>query len=162
MESKKSFFSAESLFIGGLVVLALLVTTVALTPSFRQNVRDFFNPDQRTILAKISGDLTGHGFHVTVLKIQTRDTIVLEVYGVENPETSNLLAKITLPEKRDGYFQLKGNATNLGLVDVDGDSILEIIAPTFDDQMVARLNIYKFNADTKGFDRMNAPPGSDF
>jgi len=81
---------------------------------------------------------------------------------VENPETSNLLAKITLPEKRDGYFQLKGNATNLGLVDVDGDSILEIIAPTFDDQMVARLNIYKFNADTKGFDRMNAPPGSDF
>lgn len=162
MESKKSSFSAESLLIGGLLLLALLVTAVAITPSWRQGVRDLFLPEQRLILAKVSGDLTGHGLHVTVLKIQMRDTLVLEVYNVEKPEESTLMARIVLPEKRDAYFQLKGNATNLGLADVDNDGTLEIIAPAFDDQMIARLNIYKYNPATHGFDRLNAPPGTEF
>ncbi|WP_413289616.1 hypothetical protein [Bdellovibrio sp. HCB337] len=162
MESKKSLFTAESLLLGSLVVVALLVTGVAMTPSLRESVRDFFNPEQRTILAKISGDLTGQGLHVTILKIQTRDNIVLEVYNIENPEESAMMARIVLPEKRDAYFQLKGNATNLGLADVDHDGTLEIVAPTFDEQMIARLNIYKFNPDTRGFDRMNAPANSEF
>jgi hypothetical protein len=161
MESKKSPFAAESLFIGGLLALALLVTAIAVTPSWRQTFRDFFNPEQRNILAKISGDLNGQGLHVTILKIQTRDNLVLEIYNAENPEAISLMTKIVLPEKRDAYFQLKGNATNLGLVDVDNDGVLEILAPTFDDQMIARLNIYKFNPATRGFDRMNAPSGAE-
>jgi hypothetical protein len=162
MESKKSSFSAESLLIGGLLLLALLVTAVAITPNWRQGVRDFFLPEQRMILAKVSGDLTGQGLHVMVLKIQMRDTLVLEVYNVEKPEESTLMARIVLPEKRDAYFQLKGNATNLGLADVDNDGTLEIIAPAFDDQMIARLNIYKYNSGTHSFDRLNAPPGTEF
>jgi hypothetical protein len=162
MESKKSSFSAESLLIGGLLLLALLVTAVAITPSWRQGVRDLFLPEQRTILAKVSGDLTGQGLHVMVLKIQMRDTLVLEIYNVEKPEENTLMARIVLPEKRDAYFQLKGNATNLGLADVDNDGTLEIIAPAFDDQMIARLNIYKYNSATHSFDRLNAPPGTEF
>lgn len=162
MESKKSFFSAESLWIGGLLILALLVTTIAVTPSLRENVRHFFIPEQRLILAKISGDLTGDGFAVTVLKIQTRDHLVLEVYAEEATGESKLFSRIVLPERRDAYFQLKGNATNLALADVDRDGSLEIVAPAFDDQMVARLNIYKLNADSRSFDRVNAPPESGF
>ncbi len=162
MDVKKKPFYAEGLFIGGLLVLALLVTAVAITPPWRQGFRDFFNPEQRNILAKISGDLTGRGLFVTVFKIQIRDRLVLEVYNTENPEAVTLMARIVLPEKRDAYFQLKGNATNLGLADVDNDGILEIIAPAFDDQMQARLNIYKFNLATRSFDRMNTPPGVEF
>jgi len=162
MESKKSLFSAESLFIGGLLVVALLVTAIAMTPSWRQEVRDFFSPEQRVILAKVSGSLTPEGPHVTVLKIQTRDSLILEVYTSDDSEQNTLMAKITLPEKRDAYFQLKGNATNLSLVDVDNDGTLEIIAPAFDDQMIARLNIYKFNPATHSFDRMNPPAGTEF
>jgi hypothetical protein len=162
MESKKSFAIAEKLLLGALVLMALLVTVVAVTPSLRQNLREYFLPEHRTILAKINGDLTGRGLRVTVLKIQTRDNLLIEVYNEENPETTTLMAKINLPEKRDAYFSLKGNATNLGLADIDGDGVLEILAPAFDDQMVARLNIYKFNAGTRSFDRVNAPTGSDF
>lgn len=142
--------------------MALVVTAIAITPSWRQTVRDLFTPEQRILLAKVSGDLTGQGFHVTVLKIQTRDSLVLEIYSTENPEQSHLMTKITLPERRDAYFQLKGNATNLSLVDVDNDGTLEIIAPAFDDQMIARLNIYKFNSDNRTFDRMNPPAGAEF
>jgi len=142
--------------------MALLVTAVAITPNLRQEVRDFFTPDHRIILAKVSGDLTGKGLKVTVLKIQNRDNLVLEIYNDENPEASTLMTKINLPEKRDAYFQLKGNATNLALVDIDGDGTLEILAPTFDDQMIARLNIYKFNVQTRSFDRVNASAGTEF
>jgi len=142
--------------------VALVVTTIAITPRLRQGVRDFFVPDQRRLLAKISGDLTGQGLHVTVLKIQLKDRIVVEIYEEENSETTDLMARLMLPEKRDAYFELKGNATNLGLADVDGDGTLEVMAPTFDEQMMARLNIFKFNPQTRGFDRMNAPAGASF
>ncbi|MGZ3748375.1 MAG: hypothetical protein ACXWRE_13425, partial [Pseudobdellovibrionaceae bacterium] len=126
MESKKYIFSAESLFspfLGALLTLALLVTAIAITPSWRQEVRDFFIPEQRHILAKISGNLS-EGLPITVLKIQTRNNLVLEIYSAENPEALYLMTRIILPEKRDAYFQLKGNATNLGLVDVDNDGVL--------------------------------------
>lgn len=162
MESKNSRFSSEKLGLGILAFVAILVTVLALIPSYRERVRNLFAPEHRTILAKIRGDLTGQGMRVTVLKIQTRDTLTLEIYGDENPETSTLIVKITLPEKRDAYFSLKGNATNLGLSDIDDDGTLEILAPTFDDQMVARLNIYKFNPETKTFERVTAPSDASF
>lgn len=144
-----------------LVLVALAVTAIAIIPSWRQGVRDLFTPDTRRILAKVTGDLTGQGMRVTVLKIQTRDSLILEIYDDSKTDENPLMTRITLPEKRDAYFQLKGNATNLALADIDNDGLLEIIAPTFDDQMVARLNIYKFNPTTRGFERVNPPPGSD-
>jgi hypothetical protein len=153
MDQKKSILL---LFL--LAIVALAVTTVALVPSLRQPVRDFFTPEQRTILAKVSGDITGHGLKVTILKIQRRDSLMLEVYNEEHADERTLMARIILPERRDAYFQLRGNATNLGLSDVDNDGTLEIMAPAFDEQMIARLNIYKFNAATRSFDRMNNPP----
>ncbi len=142
------------------MLLTFAVTTVAVIPGLRQEFKGYFFPSQRTILAKISGDLTGQGVLVTVLKIQSGENLFLEVFVEESPGNSSLLAKLNLAEKRDGYFSLKGNATNLGLADVDADGTLEIIAPTFDDQMVARLNIYKFNSQTRSFDRVNAPVGA--
>jgi len=162
MESKKSTITAESLFIGGLLLVALVVTAIAITPNWRQAARDLVSPEQRVILAKVTGDLTGQGPHVIVLKIKLRDSLVLEIYDAEKSDENALMARIVLPEKRDGYFQLKGNATNLGLADVDNDGTMEIVAPAFDDQMIARLNIYKFNPATRSFDRMNAPAGSEF
>ncbi|RYZ80835.1 MAG: hypothetical protein EOP06_24615, partial [Proteobacteria bacterium] len=71
-----------------LAFVAVAVTIVALTPSFRQGFRSFFIPERRVILAKISGDLTGHGMRVTVLKIQTREGLSVEIYDDSNPETS--------------------------------------------------------------------------
>jgi hypothetical protein len=87
--------------------------------------------------------------------------LLLEVYDEENPDERTLMARIVLPERRDAYFQLRGNATNLGLSDIDNDGTLEIMAPAFDEQMIARLNIYKYNAATRSFDRLNTPPSME-
>lgn len=162
MDKKKSLLSAENIMVLALAFIALAVTTIAVIPSLRKPVKDFFVPEQRTILAKVSGDLTGKGMKVTILKIQQKESLILEIYSEDLEGSSELISKITLPERRDGYFQLRGNATNLGLSDVDKDGTLEILAPAFDEQMVARLNIYKFHSDSRTFERINTAPNTEF
>ena len=89
--------------------------------------------------------------------IKNKNSLSIEVYD-QDAEEMTLIAKIPLNETRDAYFSAKGNATNLALTDVDSDGALEIVAPTYDDQMIPRLNIFKYNPETKSFDRVTAPP----
>lgn len=157
MSSESVFSKKEASLLIVLAVIAMLLVTVAVVPSLRTSVKTLFFHQNRQILAKTSGDLTSKGPHVTVLKIKSEEGLSLEVYSSEADGSLNLMAKIPLSEKRDGYFSLNGNATNLALTDIDKDGQMEIAAPTYDDQMVPRLNIFKYNPDSKQFDRVNAP-----
>lgn len=137
-----------------LVVLALVMITVASSPELRGKVRSWTQIDKRQIVAKTSGYLQAQGPWLTVLKIMDGDGFWLEVYTSEKEDTPvTLISRIALTEKKDAYFQFQGNATNLVLTDVDQDGKMEIIAPTYDDQMVPRLNVYKYNANINGFER---------
>lgn len=137
-----------------LVLLALTMITVASAPQLRQRLRSLTQVDSRQLLAKSTGFLFAQGPWLTVLKIMDGDGFWLEVFTSESAETpTTLISRIALPEKKDGYFQFQGNATNLALSDIDGDGKVEIIAPTYDDQMVPRLNVYKYNENINGFER---------
>lgn len=162
MNSESSFSKKEMTGLIILAVLAMLVTTVAVVPSLRTQVKDFFIGEERTILAKVGGNIGPQGPKVTALKIRSKEGLSLEVYSNTAEEGLVLIAKINLYEKRDGYFSLKGNATNLALVDVDKDGLMELVAPTYDDQMIPRLNVFKYNDQSKHFDRVNAPEGITF
>ncbi|QDK36216.1 hypothetical protein [Bdellovibrio sp. NC01] len=156
--SNDSTFSKKELALMiTLAVMAMLVTTVAVVPSLRSKVKSALSVEDREILAKVSGKIGAPGPRVTVLKIKSANQITLEVYDMDGPEGMTIIARIPLNESRDGYFALQGNATNLALTDVDSDGEMEIVAPTYDDQMVPRLNIFKYNRATKGFDRVTAP-----
>ncbi|MNJ93506.1 hypothetical protein D3C87_111880 [compost metagenome] len=162
MSSDSSFSKRE---VTGLVLLAVLtmaVTTIAVVPSLRSQVKDFFTMENRTILAKVSGNLGPLGPKVTALKFRSSEGLALEIYSDSDADGLVLIAKINLGEKRDGYVSVQGNATNLALVDVDYDGLMEIVAPTYDDQMVPRLNIFKYNPNTRHFDRVNAPENTKF
>lgn len=139
-----------------LTVAVAAMTLISAKPSVRTTIRAFFLGHDRVILAKADGYLSPEGPFVTVLKIKDRDSLVVEVYDSKEGAETRMIARIVLPESRDGYFQFQGNATNLAMSDTDGDGLMDIIAPTFDDQMVARLNIYKYNKETGGFDRRNS------
>ncbi|MEO0337188.1 MAG: hypothetical protein AAF202_12400, partial [Pseudomonadota bacterium] len=54
------------------------------------------------------------------------------------------------------HFQ-SGNATQLAVIDVDDDGSFELMAPTFDDQLVAHLNIFKYNPVLKRFEPIQSP-----
>ena len=40
--------------------------------------------------------------------------------------------------------------------DVNGDNVPDIIAPSFDSDLVAHMNIYTFNPDTKKFEKLTS------
>jgi hypothetical protein len=158
MNSQESTFQKKEIILMSiLAVLAMILLTVAIVPSFRNSVKEIFSSSERIILAKVSGNITADGPHVTVLKIRSKDTLTLEVYSDDPGHENTLIAKIPLFETKDAYFVVNGNATNLALTDVDDDELMEIVAPTYNEQMVPRLNIFKFNRASKTFDRVNAP-----
>lgn len=144
---------------GLLALVAMTLVTVAVVPSLRTKIKDVFLSGDREIIAKVSGSLSPSGPRVTVLKIKSKNALSLEVYNQEATGELSLITKLPLFENRDGYFLLQGNATNLAITDVDKDGLLEIVAPTYDDQMIPRLNIFKYNPVNKSFDRMTAPEG---
>lgn len=129
----------------------LLAAFTVYSPS-RDFIRENIVKHSRQILAKADADLTGKGDWVTVVKVQTSDTLALEIYRIDPQHTtSEFLKRIVLPDRRDGYFIFHGNATNLAITDVDGDHVLDIIAPTFDESLVPRLNVYRYDPEIKDF-----------
>jgi len=138
-----------------LCLISVLLAALTLLPSSREFIQSVIISNSRDILAKAEADLTGKGMRVAIIKVQTSDTLALEVF--ENDGDSGKLKfvkRIVLPEKRDAYFNFRGNATNLVVTDVDNDGNLEIIAPTFDENLIPRLNVYKYEIETKDFVRL--------
>ncbi len=140
-----------------LISLSLAVLTVL--PSSREFIRSVIVSNSRQVLAKAEGDLTGKGMKVAVIKVKTADTIALEIFESQGDTASlQFVKRIVLQEKRDAFFNFRGNATNLALTDVDNDGKMEIVAPTFDDNLIPRLNVYKYDPEFNDFRKLG--PGS--
>ncbi len=135
------------------MAISVSLAAINFNDEWREQIREHLLPNKREILAKASGDLLGTGRAFTVLKVKNQDNINIEVY--ENDPASGktfFKARAILPERRDGLFKYKGSATNLLLLDVENSKGLEIIAPSFDENLVPRLHIYKFNDMTSSLD----------
>ena len=104
----------------------------------------------------MTGDLLNNGKLLKVLKVRSAEGLAIEIYSTEKTTGAPLLARVFLPDKSDGYFHFHGEATNLALEDLNGDRRLEILAPSFDTNMTAHLNVYTYNPITKSFE-MAAP-----
>lgn len=137
----------------GLAVLG--VSVIASVPSWRDSVRSRFHGPYREIIAKARGDLTGEGLVVSVVKVKTQEGIQVEIYerGHDN-DSETLLARLKFDERRDGHFNVRGQATNLALMDLDGDGILEVIVPVYDENLIPRLHVFRFDPIGKVFIRM--------
>jgi hypothetical protein len=139
-----------------IVVLSIALgalTAVALKEEWRQSLRSFFIKPYRQVLGKTEGQLSPQGPRIAVIKVKTDQGIHLEVYKIVNTEELEQISELKLDEKRDGFVSIKGEAANLALVDFDSDSTLEIVAPTYDENLVARLNVFKYDQGTLEFRR---------
>lgn len=138
-----------------LCLISLSLAILTCIPASRDFIRSVIVSNSRIILAKAEADLTGKGLKVAIIKVQTSDSLALEIFENDGEENKLKFTKrIVLPEKRDAYFNFRGGATNLVVTDVDNDGQLEIVAPTFDENLVPRLNVYKFNEETHDFVRL--------
>jgi hypothetical protein len=136
---------------GILILLALIMVAVALHPDFRFAARTTLLKEQRTIVSTAHGNLTGDGRDLTVAKIKTRDNLFVEIYESRDDGSQRLVERIELQDKRDGYFNFNGQATNLAIDDIDGDGKAEILVPSFDQSLIGHINVYHYDKTAGGF-----------
>jgi hypothetical protein len=133
--------------------LAALIS--ALHPQLRHDVRNYLIRDSRSILSSVHGDLLGNGSDVTVLKVKSPHHLALEIYQDQQDGSSLLLQQIEMSDKQDAYFNFGNETTNLALIDTNMDGGLEIIAPSFDQNLIGRLNVFRFNQNLKLFEQLS-------
>ncbi len=137
-----------------LVTFFLVAMAIVLHPTLRYGARSYVNNDHRTVVSTARGDLLGNGKSFTVVKVKTHENLFLEIYEPIADGTTRLVSKISLADKKDGYFSFNGQATNLAIASIDGESSPEIVAPSFDQNLVGHLNVFKYDPLSKEFQRV--------
>ena len=126
--------------------------------SWRHQLRDLFIKETPKVLSTIQKDFFDDGRIIVFAKVKTSKGLFVQVYEKVTDGVSKSLANIRLPDNTDGYFHYRGQATNLALEDIDGDGTAEILAPSFDANQVAHLNVYTYNPATEQFEPL--PPAA--
>lgn len=168
METTQEFSKKEIFFILLMAIGLLTITIIAIIPKYRIEFKDYFLMNDRKIISTVSGKLFPEGPTIKILKIKQNESIFLEIYSIKSHESEinitntelnsqNLfISKLDLEGTKDGYFTFKGNATNLALSDIDNDSILEILAATYDEGSEPRLNIFKYSKENEAFYKISS------
>lgn len=128
-----------------LMILTAGLLAAALTPSLRLKIQSYFSKDGREILAIAEGDLLNDGTQVKVIKYRNKDGIYVDVLKVDADGGTQKVESILLPDKHDGLFNFESYVTRLAIHDIDGDGKSELLAPTFDNQLVPHLNVFRYN-----------------
>jgi hypothetical protein len=144
--------------IASLIAIALIAT--ATVPSLRSNVRGYLAKTDHDVLATAEGDLIGDGSLIKVIKIRSDEGLFVEVLKLDANGGSTLIDRILLPDKHDGMFNYQGHVTRLAITDIDNDGKTELLAPSFDNQLVPHLNVFKYNATTGRFEIYQPPSSS--
>ena len=134
-------------------LIAMVFFLAALIPSLRQKILSgFATHEEHEILATAEGDVLNDGSPTKVIKVRNADGIYVEVMKVlENGDTTTV-DRIQLPDKHDGLFNFQGHVTRLAIADIDNDGKFELLAPSFDNQLVPHLNVFRFNPESRRFE----------
>lgn len=136
-------------WIMGSMAVASMITV--LQPELRQSARGYLVQDYRKIVSTAEADLLGDGSQFTVAKVKTRDNIYLEIFQTIASGAPRLVERIEIPEARDAYFNFNGQASNLAIQDVNGDGRPEILSPSFDRNLVGRLDAFEYQQGANEF-----------
>lgn len=135
-----------------LLIGALVISLVFAIGSSMGSVRRMFNSntEERKILAKAFAEYNSKVF--VVFKIKTNLGVELEIYE-KDLATNNQQFRQRFPLNDDveAYLMVNNNSMNLGLIDVNNDGQMDIVAPTVDKNGNSRLNVFQFNSDLNSF-----------
>jgi hypothetical protein len=142
-----------------LIVIVIAASAIALHPEWRLRAQAKLWPEKKELLATVNGDLLGTGQELKVLKFATRRGLIVEVHAPQSDPQAPyiMLDRIFIPDRHDGYFAINSRPTRLAIVDVDGDGRGEILAPSFDEKLVAHLNTLRLDPDTRRLELVRPP-----
>lgn len=139
-------------FIFFIAIALNILSNIALFSSpVRQWIQARMNVNRSEILSVVQGDLLNDGSRVKVVKFKTMEGIVLEFYSDNRDGSRYQISRVVLPNAKDGFFNHRGEAVQLAVTDLDGDGTMELLSPTFDDQLVAHLNPFRYSSEQDGF-----------
>lgn len=134
-------------------LIAIAVTLLLVQPQWKEKVRDLILRDSYALLAEEEADIRNDGSIIRVSKLKINGKIYLRFFEM-NGDVWKPIQTILLPDSYDGYATIAGDPKNLAILNLDDDGLLEVIAPTFDKDMIAYLNIYKYSIDSKAFTKI--------
>ena len=136
-----------------LLVLAFLqVVSWNLLFSYkREQIYSFWNPNQDRLLSTVVGDISGEGHYFKVLKFRTKQGVRMEFLKYHSNGIKELVREVNLPGPYNGFFEYRGHSVQLAMGDINGDGLMEVMAPTFDQNLKARLNVYYYHKDHQSF-----------
>ena len=132
----------------------ILSAVTVFSSSLRKDLREKILGTQRRILSTAVADLMNNGQYIKVVKYQVPEGLFLEFYQQQPDHNFKKIWKTKLSGNQDGYFQMKGRTINLAIDDIDNDNRLEILAPSFNDNLIAHLNIFRYNKDLDQFEHV--------
>lgn len=110
-------------------------------------------PDSRNVLSTLEAQFSEGGPKFKIIKVKSSGKLLIEIFK-QNESLWSPFADFAFDERYDGYFNHDSKASNLFLKDLDGDSISELILPSYDGNFNARINVIKYRVATEDFEKL--------
>lgn len=136
-----------------LFVLSIVISFVLLNPAVKTKTMGLFLDTQREVLSKM--DFQQQGTTYQVAKIQNKQGLAVELYKTDGQELV-FLDRQQLTDKKDAYYKFDETKHNLFLKDINEDGLPEIILPSIDKNMKARLNVFSFDPTNETLKKVSA------
>ena len=150
----KNDFKLEIITYSLLGISLFFSILVSTSKEVQSSIRKIFSIDgSRQVLSSIESDVLHNQGPAKIIKVKEKGRLALEIYlqSEQNPYDWQMIKKFDLGEVKDSFFNSTGSTANLILNDVDGDRQPEIVVPTSDDSLVARLNVFKYDSTSNEF-----------
>jgi hypothetical protein len=139
----------------GLLVAAFLLAVLSALPAAQQRLRNYFQNDERQVLAKITAYYGVQQNQYTILKVRDSLGIKVEIYSVALADSQQVFKQsFDLNKDSDAFITLDKSSTNLALSDLDSDGQLDILAPSVDQNGNLRLNAFRYSPELSLFQAM--------
>ncbi len=126
-----------------LFLISIVASFILLNPKIKSKTLEIFVGTGREVLSQLIMERSGQEYKI--LKVKTTDGLLVEVYKVSEDDHFLLLDSQALTDKKDAYYKFGEKKHNLFLKDINEDGQPEIILPSLDKNMKARLNVFLFD-----------------
>ncbi len=125
-----------------LFFVSILLSIVLLNPSVKSKTMAWLLTTQKQVLSQLEMRVEDKTYKV--VKVQNLLGLAVELYKIEGDEMTFLDSQ-QLTDKKDAFYKFDEVKHNLFLKDINADGTPEIILPSLDKNMKARLNIFSFD-----------------